>query len=130
MKSVTESDQKCQRFSAIQVTIRTSVSVPRTQTNAGLLLSDGLDNGVNDFQGEPAPVLGATSVLICSPIGVRFQELLDKISIRPVNLDAVEACFMNGIGRSSGEEFDVFFNLLDCQRPRWDACLGRFDVRC
>ena len=47
---------------------RTVEQAPRAQTNARLLLPDSLDNGTDIT--EPASVLGASSVLICSSIGV------------------------------------------------------------
>lgn len=53
------------------------------------------EGDIDDFQGEPYPILGVSSVLISPSVGVRPEEFIDEVSECTVKLNTVEACFLS-----------------------------------
>ena len=64
----------------------------------GVVLADRLADGGETFAGEAEAVLGAAAVCIGALVGVGVQELAEQVAVGAVELDAVEAEFLGGLG--------------------------------
>src|SRR3569833_3256878 len=63
----------------------------RRDTDAELLLTHGLDDGVGNLEHEAQAVLNRAAVAVFTLVCVGADELLEQIAVYNVELDAVEA---------------------------------------
>lgn len=78
--------------------------VPRAETNARLLSTNLRNHSIDNFKGKPSPVLNGTAIFVGSGVTDVLDELIDKIAVCAVNLDAIETCAMNCVRGSSSVE--------------------------
>ena len=72
--------------------------------------ADCFDNSLDDFKGEPGTIFNGAAVAICSLVRHILEELIDKISVCTVDLDAIETscdCVLRSLnmGRQSALEY-------------------------
>ena len=68
----------------------TAIFAPRADPERSSVFSNDVADRVCDFQGEPTPVLDRTAVLVRPLVADVLHELVRKIPVRAVDLDAVE----------------------------------------
>ena len=87
---------------------------PRADTHARPFGAHGLHDGIDDLEREAQTILDRPSVLVRPVVGYGLQELVQKVPIGRMHLDAVETGFDRVLGRL-GVQFDVLFELCGCQ---------------
>ncbi len=86
---------------------RTLELAPWADAYGRLLLANDTTHGIDDLQRESTPVLDRAPVFVGSPVRHLLDELVYEIPVGAVDLDAVEACFVNSISRCFGECLNV-----------------------
>lgn len=74
----------------LQLLRPTLIAAPRAQSDSSPLLSNGLGNGVHYSQPKSAPIFNATAIRVRPGIADILQELVDEISVGPVDLYTIE----------------------------------------
>ena len=87
------------------------VPAPRAQPDRRLLLADGGNDGVHELEREPRAVLDRAAVSVRTRVRDVLQELVREIAVRAVDLDAVEASLVDGVGSSLAEPADVVLDF-------------------
>ena len=67
--------------------------VPRANTHARPFGTHGLHDGIDDLEREAQTILDRPSVLVRAVVGHGLQELVQKVPIGRMHLDAVETGF-------------------------------------
>ena len=87
--------------------------------DADTISTPNLNDGLSDFEGETSTIRNEPTIGVGSMIAATKQELVEKIPIGVVNLDAIEASFLGEFCR-----VEVFGNnprvLGDCQSTMGD----------
>lgn len=63
----------------------------RRKPHANFILAPNLRDRLDDFEQETGAILNAPAVLVCTFVGAIFEKLIEQVTVRPVNLDTVEA---------------------------------------
>jgi hypothetical protein len=69
-------------------------------------------DGPHDVEHEPGAILERAAVLVLAIVDRRTEELGDQVAVRPMQLDAIEACLARA-PRPLGKGRDDFANLRD-----------------
>lgn len=72
---------------------------PWAKSEARLRRPNGLHDGIDHFEREPASVLDRPAILIGPLVTGILEELVDQIPMRTVDLDAIESCTKHGVAR-------------------------------
>jgi len=91
---------------------------PGTEPNSRPLLADRLRYSFYNVQRKFTSLLNATSILVCTLVAVRLQELVNQVPIRSMDLDTIKACSIDRVFGRLGKELHVFLNFLHCQSSR------------
>ena len=92
--------------------------IERTQSNSRSFLPNNADDLLDNLQRKACPIFDASTPLIRSLVRYVLKELVDKVTVRAMNLNTVEAGSVNRIVRSFPEEFYVLENLFVSEGPR------------
>lgn len=90
------------------------IFVPRAQADTSLGLANRRDDGIHDLKREAGAVLDRASILVRSLVGDLLEELVDEIAVRAVDLDAIKARLVHGVGSSLAEPLHVLLDLCEC----------------
>jgi hypothetical protein len=63
--------------------------------------SEDRDGSVDHFKGEAGAVLNGATILIVSVIGSVLKELIEQITVRAMNLYAIEASGLSVLGATT-----------------------------
>jgi hypothetical protein len=63
----------------------TLVVAVRAEADAGLLGSNRSDDGVDDLESEPAPVIDRAAVLVSTLVRVKLSELVNQVAVGGVD---------------------------------------------
>ncbi len=108
----------------------------RREADTGSAAADFLGHGVYHLQEEAGAVLDGAAIFVCPLVGTGLQELVDEITVRTVDFDAVETRVDGGAGGPAEIVDDArdFRNLEGAGRRRirehavtirtHDVCLG------
>jgi hypothetical protein len=77
----------------------TEMSKPRGQAEADALLTNSRRHGRDHIKHKSRIVLWRSPVLVRAVIRCLFEELVQEVPIRGVDLDSVKACTFNGVAR-------------------------------
>ena len=64
----------------------------------GIVLAHSLPDGSETFPGEAETVFGAAAVAVRALVGVGVQELAEEVAMGAMELDAIEAQGLGGLG--------------------------------
>jgi hypothetical protein len=103
---------------------RTFDAAPRAKTDARPLCADGLGDGVDDLQREPAACVDAPAVRVRALVADVLEELVGQEAARVVDLHAVEACTLHRVLSGLRVLLDVLLDLGDGEGP---GCLVSWD---
>ncbi len=103
---------------------------PGAEAYGRLLDANGLADGLNEFEREPRTVLDGAAILVRAVVRDVLDELVDEISVRAMQLDAVEPGALDCVHGRLGEERNVASDV--CARRRgngqYSARPGRFSA--
>lgn len=102
-------------------------STPRAEANRGPILANRSSDRLQDLQSEPRPVLDRSSVLVRPLVRYILQELIDQVSVRTVDHDAIESGLVHSDLSCPLEPLNVLLDLRDGKRSRDDAGTGELD---
>lgn len=105
---------------------------PRTEPDAHLVRTDGIDDGLGDLEHKAYAILHRAAIQIRPRISDRLQKLVRKIAVRRVDLYAVEPGPEDRVPGRDSEQLHVLPDLFHRQRARhwrlteWDRA-GRHE---
>lgn len=76
-----------------------------------------LGHGADDFVQQPSTILDAAAIRVVPPVGRILKELVDEVTVRGVNLDAIESSSLRTRGTRS-EVLDDCCDLPGLERAR------------
>ena len=89
----------------------TSHISPGADTDGCAFLAYFLTNGVDNFERKATSVLHRATVLVGAIVADVLQELIDKVGIRAVDLNAVKTGTIHSVVGGSGVKLDVVLDL-------------------
>jgi len=93
------------------------VAAEGRQADASALATDGVDNRIGRLEREAKPIRNRAAVPVVADVERSVNELVMKITVGTVDLDAVESTFAS-IARSLSKLTDDLRHLLGAQRAR------------
>ena len=97
----------------IRFYIRTLEGAPRADAKSDLALTNSLCYSVDHLQREPTAVLDRAAVRVGTLVRGVLDELVDEVSVRAVDLDAVAAGAQNGVACGLRKGIDVLLDLCE-----------------
>ena len=70
----------------------------RRQANADPVRPPHLGDGLSNLQHQPTTVLDGAAISVAAAISARLQKLLQQVTVRRMDLDAIEAGFHGAVG--------------------------------
>ena len=99
--------------SLLHLELLTLEGAPRADAEPDLALSDSLCYSVDYLEREPTAALDLAAVRVGTHVRGVLDELVDEVSVRAVDLDAVAAGAQNGVACGLRKGVDVFFYLCE-----------------
>ena len=96
--------------------IRTLEGAPRADAKSDLALTDSLCYSVDYLEREPTAALDRAAVRVRALVRGVLDELVDEVSVRAVDLDAVAAGAGNGVSCGLRKGVDVLLDLCGGRR--------------
>lgn len=101
---------------------------PRAQPRTHLRRADGPHHGLRDLQGEARPILNGAPIRIGSVVRDVLQELIQQISIRVMDLHAVEPGAVHRVRCGRGETPHVFLDFRNSERAGGGGVCAELDI--
>ena len=79
---------------------------PRSQVVAHAICAPYADDGIGDFQRQPRAILDGAAVLIRALVGGILQKLIEQVTVRAMDFDAIKARALRVLGSKPKRRHD------------------------